>query len=194
MNSKAALKADSIARIGVLTVSDRASRGQYEDRGGPAAIEYLKAVLTSEFESVYRLVPDEQAEIEKVLVDLADGERCCLVLITGGTGPALRDVTPEAMESVCDKMMPGFGEAMRAESLKFVPTAILSRQSAGIRSSESGGALMITLPGSPKAISECLNAVFAAVPYCVDLIGGPKLETDEERILAFRPKANKKTK
>lgn len=187
-NPEAASNADAIARIGVLTVSDRASRGEYEDRGGPAAIEYLRTVLTSKFESIYRLVPDEQAKIEKTLIDLADQQRCSLVLITGGTGPAIRDVTPEALESVCDKMMPGFGEAMRAESLKFVPTAILSRQSAGIRSSESGGTLMITLPGSPKAISECLNAVFAGVPYCIELIGGPILETNPERIKAFRPK------
>lgn len=177
-----------MVKIGVLTVSDRASRGDYEDRGGPAAIEYLQSTLTSEFESVYRLVPDEQPVIERALVEMSEQLGCSCIVITGGTGPAIRDVTPEAVEAVCDKMMPGFGEAMRAESLKFVPTAILSRQSAGIRSSEAGGTLMITLPGSPKAIAECLNAVFAAVPYCVELIGGPILETDPTKIVAFRPK------
>lgn len=174
--------------IGVVTVSDRASRGEYEDRGGPAVIEYLKQTVTSEIELKTVVIPDELEQIEATLVQLCDGENCSLVITTGGTGPAIRDVTPEATENVCDKMMPGFGELMRQVSLTKVPTAILSRQVAGIRSSEAGGALIINLPGSPKAIAECLDAVFAAVPYCVDLIGGGFLETDPDRIVAFRPK------
>ena len=174
--------------IGVLTVSDRASRGDYEDRGGPAVLTYLDQTLVTRFENVSQMVPDEQALIEEALIDMSDQRNCSLIVITGGTGPAIRDVTPEAMENVCDKMLPGFGEAMRAESLKFVPTAILSRQSAGIRSSDLGGTLMITLPGSPKAIAECLDAVFAAVPYCIELIGGPIVETNPDKIVAFRPK------
>ena len=174
--------------IGVVTVSDRASRGEYEDRGGPAVIEYLKQTVTSEIELKTVVIPDELEQIEVTLVQLCDGEKCSLVITTGGTGPAIRDVTPEATENVCDKMMPGFGELMRQVSLTKVPTAILSRQVAGIRSSEAGGALIINLPGSPKAIAECLDAVFAAVPYCVDLIGGGFLETDPGRIVAFRPK------
>jgi molybdopterin adenylyltransferase len=174
----------SIARIGILTVSDRASRGVYEDRGGPAIRTYLEEVLTSPWEGVGRMVEDEQAHIEAALVDLCDLEGCCLVITTGGTGPAPRDVTPEATEAVCGKMMPGFGELMRQVSLTKVPTAILSRQTAGIR----GSSLIINLPGQPKAIAECLDGVFAAVPLCVDLIGGPYLTTDERRIVAFRPK------
>jgi molybdopterin adenylyltransferase len=174
---------DRKARIGILTVSDRASSGVYEDRGGPAIRSYLEDVLTSPWEGVSRMVPDEQATIEDALMDLCDHAACCLVITTGGTGPALRDVTPEATEAVCNKMMPGFGELMRQVSLTHVPTAILSRQTAGIR----GGSLIINLPGQPKAIAECLDAVFAAVPLCVDLIGGPYLTTDERRIVAFRP-------
>ena len=172
------------ARIGIVTVSDRASRGEYEDRGGPAIREYLAEVLTSSWEPVPRVIPDEVEVVAQTLRDLCDGERCCLVVTTGGTGPAPRDVTPEATEAVCEKMMPGFGELMRQVSLTKVPTAILSRQTAGVR----GGALIINLPGQPKAIRECLDAVFPAVPYCIDLIGGPYLTTDESRVIAFRPK------
>lgn len=174
----------SIARIGIVTVSDRASRGEYEDRGGPAILAYLQEVVTSPWEPVARVIADEQALIERTLIELVDVERCCLVVTTGGTGPARRDVTPEATEAVCDKMMPGFGELMRKVSLEKVPTAILSRQTAGIR----GGALIVNLPGQPKAIGECLDAVFPAIPYCIDLIEGPFLTTNEARIKAFRPK------
>ena len=176
------------ARIGILTVSDRASRGVYEDRGGPAIREYLNEVLTSEWEPVAKIIPDDQPAIEQALIELCDKEGCCLIVVTGGTGPALRDVTPEATEAVCHKMMPGFGEQMRAVSLTKVPTAILSRQTAGIRQGDGNQALIVNLPGSPKAIAECLDAVFAAIPYCIDLIGGPFLETCPNRIVAFRPK------
>ncbi len=172
------------ARIGIVTVSDRASAGIYEDLSGQAIIDTLNAYLTSEWESVYRLIPDEQADIEATLIDLADNEQCCLVVTTGGTGPAKRDVTPEATEAVCHRMMPGFGELMRAESLKFVPTAILSRQTAGLRDDT----LIVNLPGKPKSIRECLDAVFPAIPYCIDLMDGPYLECDESIIKPFRPK------
>ena len=172
------------ARIGILTVSDRASRGEYEDRGGPAIQAYLSEVLSSDWEPVARVIPDERAGIAEALREMADGDGCCLIVTTGGTGPAVRDVTPEATEDVCEKMLPGFGELMRRESLRAVPTAILSRQTAGIR----GGTLIVNLPGQPKAIGECLDAVFPAIPYCVDLIGGPFLTTNEERLKAFRPK------
>ncbi|MEM6797786.1 MAG: molybdopterin adenylyltransferase [Acidobacteriota bacterium] len=172
------------ARVGIVTVSDRASRGEYEDRGGPALTEYFSETLTSPWQAVPRLVADEVEEIAAALRELVDDEGCCLVVTTGGTGPAPRDVTPEATEGVCQKLMPGFGELMRQESLKAVPTAILSRQTAGIR----GGALIVNLPGQPKAIRECLDAVMPAVPYCIDLIGGPFLTTDPERVRAFRPK------
>lgn len=171
------------AQIGIVTVSDRASRGEYEDRGGPAVLEYLERVLASPFETIARVVADEAGLIGDTLRELSDREGCCLIITTGGTGPAPRDVTPEATAAVCERMLPGFGEAMRTESLCFVATAILSRQTAGTR----GSCLIINLPGSPKAIAECLDAVFAAVPYCVDLIGGPYLETDSEHIAAFRP-------
>ena len=174
----------STAKIGILTVSDRASRGVYEDRGGPAIREYLAEVLTSPWEPVYRVVPDEMTALTAALETMVDADGCCLVVTTGGTGPARRDITPEATEAVCQKMMPGFGELMRAESLKAVPTAILSRQTAGIR----GSALVVNLPGQPKAIRECLDAVFPAIPYCIDLIEGPYLATNPERIAAFRPK------
>jgi molybdopterin adenylyltransferase len=173
-----------IAKIGILTVSDRASRGEYEDRGGPAISAYLDEVLTSAWEAEARVVGDEQPVIEAALRDLCDTAGCCLVITTGGTGPAARDVTPEATETVADKLMPGFGELMRTVSLRAVPTAILSRQTAAIR----GSALIVNLPGQPKAIAECLDAVFPAIPYCVDLIGGPYLTTDQARIAAFRPR------
>lgn len=171
-------------KIGVITASDRASAGIYEDISGMAIRETMQAYLLNEFEVEYRCIPDEQATIEATLKSLCDEEGCCLVVTTGGTGPAPRDVTPEATENVCDKMMPGFGELMRQVSLQYVPTAILSRQTAGIR----GASLIINLPGKPKSIRECLDAVFPAVPYCIDLIGGPYLQTDEAVIKAFRPK------
>ncbi|MDQ6992826.1 MAG: molybdopterin adenylyltransferase [Mariprofundus sp.] len=172
------------AKIGFITVSDRASRGEYEDLGGPAMVAWCERVLSSEWEAVKRVIPDDQAGIEACIKELADNEACCLIVTTGGTGPAVRDVTPEATEAVCEKMMPGFGELMRQESLKFVPTAILSRQTAGIR----GHTLIVNLPGKPSAIGDCLNAVFPAVPYCIDLIEGPFLETHQEQCKAFRPK------
>lgn len=173
------------AKIGILTVSDRASAGVYEDLSGKAIIETLSVYLSSEWESVYEVIPDEQTLIEEALKDMADEQGCCLIVTTGGTGPALRDVTPEATEAVCEKMMPGFGELMRQVSLKYVPTAILSRQTAGIR----GKSLIINLPGKPKSIRECLDAVFPAVPYCIDLIEGPYLTCNEAVIKPFRPKA-----
>lgn len=176
--------AETPARIGIVTVSDRASRGEYEDRGGPAISEYLTSVVTSPFHAVARVIADERPLIEQTLRDLCEAERCCLVITTGGTGPSLRDVTPEATEAVCQKMMPGFGELMRKVSLEKVPTAILSRQTAGI----CGQALIINLPGQPRAIKECLDAVFPAIPYCIDLLEGPYLTTDESKIKAFRPK------
>lgn len=172
-------------KIGVLTLSDRAHRGIYEDISGKEIAKALDSYLISEWESVYRVLPDEQKEIEKELIDMIDNQGCCLVVTTGGTGPAKRDVTPEATEAVCEKMMPGFGELMRDVSLKHVPTAILSRQTAGIRKN----ALIINLPGKPKAIKECLDAVFPAVPYCIDLIDGPYLKTNDEVIQCFRPKS-----
>ncbi len=176
----------SIARIGVLTVSDRANAGIYEDRSGKAIINTLNDYLISEWEEVYKIVPDEQDQIEKSIINLVDNEKCCLVVTTGGTGPAKRDVTPEATEAICDRMMPGFGELMRSESLKFVPTAILSRQTAGLR----GGSLILNLPGKPKSIRECLDAVFPAVPYCIDLMDGPFLECNENIMRPFKPKNN----
>jgi len=177
------------AKIGFVTVSDRASRGEYQDLGGPAMLAWFKRVLTCEWEPVSRVIPDEQAGIEHTLKELADDERCCLIVTTGGTGPAVRDVTPEATAAVCEKILPGFGELMRQESLKFVPTAILSRQMAGIR----GGSLIVNLPGKPSAIDDCLNAVFPAIPYCIDLIEGPYLEADIKQCKVFRPKhAHKK--
>jgi molybdopterin adenylyltransferase len=171
-------------RIGIVTVSDRASRGEYEDLGGPAMRGWLEQALASDWEAVPRMVPDEQVQIEAVLKDLCDNENCCLVVTTGGTGPAKRDVTPEATEVVCDKILDGFGELMRSVSLQFVPTAILSRQIAGIR----GETLIINLPGKPAAIADCLNAVFPAVPTCITLIDGPWLETNDDFVKAFRPK------
>lgn len=172
------------ARFGIVTVSDRASRGEYDDRGGPAIREYLHDVVSTPWRGVSRVVSDDQRLIEQTLIELADAEGCCLIVTTGGTGPAARDVSPEATEAVCEKMMPGFGELMRQVSLQKVPTAILSRQTAGIR----GGSLIVNLPGQPKAISECLDAVFPAIPYCVELIGGPFVETKPDRLVCFRPK------
>jgi len=173
----------SDARIGILTISDRASRGDYEDKGGPALHAWLARVLVSPWEAVARVIPDEQPLIEATLIELCDVVGCSLIVTTGGTGPAARDVTPEATEAVCEKMMPGFGELMRSASLKVVPTAILSRQTAGIR----GKCLIVNLPGKPSAIGDCLDAVFPAIPYCIDLIGGAALESDPEQCKAFRP-------
>lgn len=170
--------------IGILTVSDRASQGTYEDRSGPAIREWLKLALSVPWQEHYRLIPDEPELIAAALRELCDRAHCCLVVTTGGTGPALRDVTPEATEAVCTKMLPGFGELMRQVSLHSVPTAILSRQTAGIRAQS----LIINLPGKPAAIAECLGAVFPAVPYCIDLIEGPRLETDPDFVKVFRPK------
>src|SRR5262245_27596753 len=174
----------SMIRIGIVTISDRASKGVYQDLGGPAIKDCLAEILSCPWEPVARLIPDEQAQIEATLIELCDRDGCCLVVTTGGTGPALRDVTPEATEAVCEKMMPGFGEFMRQVSLKIVPTAILSRQTARIR----GKSLIVNLPGKPAAIRECLLAVFPAIPYCLDLIGGPYLTTNEAVVKAFRPK------
>jgi molybdopterin adenylyltransferase len=176
----------SALNVGIVSISDRASGGVYKDEGIPALKDWLGKVVKSpalHFEE--RLIPDEQPIIESTLVELVDARGCHLVLTTGGTGPARRDVTPEATLAVADKEMPGFGEQMRAVSLKYVPTAILSRQVAVIRKQ----ALIINLPGQPKAIKETLDGVFAAVPYCVDLIGGPYIETDESLVKAFRPKS-----
>ena len=173
----------SNARIGILTISDRASRGDYEDKGGPALHAWFARVLSNPWEAVARVIPDEQPLIESTLIELCDQEGCSLIVTTGGTGPAARDVTPEATEAVCEKMLPGFGELMRSASLKVVPTAILSRQTAGIR----GKCLIVNLPGKPSAIDDCLNAVFPAIPYCIDLIAGAYLETDPAQAKAFRP-------
>jgi molybdopterin adenylyltransferase len=173
-------------RIGILTVSDRASRGEYEDRGGPAIVAFLREALSCDWQPHAIVIPDEQEQIEATLKAMCDDEGCCLIVTTGGTGPARRDVTPEATEAVCDKMLPGFGELMRQVSLKSVPTAILSRQTAGVR----GNSLIINLPGKPAAIRECLLAVLPAVPYCIDLIGGPYLTTHDNVVKAFRPKSS----
>lgn len=169
--------------IGVINVSDRASQGIYEDVPGKAIVATLTEYLKSPWGKVYAVVPDEQPLIEQTLIDMADRQGCCLIVTSGGTGPAPRDVTPEATTAVCQKMMPGFGELMRQVSLQFVPTAILSRQTAGIRNRT----LIVNLPGKPKAIRQCLDAVFPAIPYCIDLIGGPYLECHEAVIKVFRP-------
>jgi len=173
------------AKIGIVSISDRASSGVYEDKGLPGLTEWFAAALASPYRMIQRLIPDEQAVIERTLVELCDVEACHLVLTTGGTGPAPRDVTPEATLAVAHKVMPGFGEQMRQVSLKYVPTAILSRQVGVIR----GGTLILNLPGQPKAIKETLDGVFPAVPYCIDLIGGPYVETHEAVCKAFRPKS-----
>lgn len=175
--------------IGILTVSDRASRGEYPDEGGPAVRDYLREVLASPWEPRERIVPDDLDAIAAAIRDLT-AAGCCLIVTTGGTGPAPRDVTPEATERVCARLLPGFGELMRQESLKHVPTAILSRQTAGI----CGTALVVNLPGRPRSIRQCLDAVFPAIPYCIDLIHtglptAPRLETNPDRLIAFRPPA-----
>ena len=181
--SGGAMPRGDVCRFGVLTASDRASAGGYDDLSGPAIEGFLEEALTSPWEVQRRIVADEQEAIEAALVELADFEGCSVVVTTGGTGPAPRDVTPEATEAVCERMLPGFGEQMRTVSLKHVPTAGLSRQTAGIR----GSALILNLPGSPRSIREILDEVFVAVPYCVDLIGGPYITTDPAVVDAFRP-------
>lgn len=170
-------------RIGIINVSDRASQGIYEDLPGKAIVSTLQEYLKTPWEQVYAVIPDEQALIQKTMIEMADQGGCCLIISSGGTGPATRDVTPEATEAVCDKMMPGFGELMRAESLKYVPTAILSRQTAGIRNKT----LIVNLPGRPKSIRQCLDAIFPAIPFCLDLLGWGYLECNELVIKAFRP-------
>jgi molybdopterin adenylyltransferase len=188
-------------RIGLVSVSDRASKGVYEDQGIPALQAWLEKAVTTPIEFVTRLIQDDAPTISAALVELVDVERCNLVLTTGGTGPARRDVTPEATTAVATREMPGFGEQMRQISLQFVPTAILSRQVAVLRETADHAALIINLPGQPKAISETLeglkredgavvaSGIFAAVPYCIDLIGGPYIDTDDAVVKAFRPKS-----
>ena len=171
-------------RIGIINVSDRASQGIYEDIPGKAIVATLNEYLVSSWEKEYAVVPDEQPLIEQLLISMADEKECCLIVTCGGTGPAKRDVTPEATMAVCTKLIPGFGELMRSVSLAYVPTAILSRQTAGIRNKT----LIVNLPGKPKAIRQCLDAVFPAIPYCIDLLEGPRLECDETVIKIFRPK------
>ena len=171
-------------KIGILTLSDRASAGIYEDKATAQVQETLKNYIKNECEFICELIPDEFELIKSRLAALCDEAKCDFVVTTGGTGPAKRDVTPEATEAVCEKMLPGFGELMRQTSLKFVPTAILSRQSAGVR----GHSLIVNLPGQPKAIKECLEPIFPAVPYCIDLIGGAFIEANEDIIKVFRPK------
>lgn len=171
------------ARIGIVNVSDRASKGIYEDTPGKAIVDLLHEYIRSPWEKEYAVVPDEQDQIEQTLIDMADNRGCCLIITSGGTGPAVRDVTPEATEAVCTRMMPGFGELMRATSLKYVPTAILSRQTAGIRNKT----LIVNLPGRPRAIRQCLEAVFPAIPYCIDLLEGPFIECNEGVMKPFRP-------
>ena len=178
------MKSD-IIRIGVINVSDRASKGIYEDLPGKAIVELLTRYIKSPWEREYAVIADEQDLIEQTLIDMADNRNCCLIITSGGTGPAIRDVTPEATEPVCNKMMPGFGELMRAKSLTYVPTAILSRQTAGIRNRT----LIVNLPGKPKAIEECLAAVFPAIPYCIDLLEGPFIDCNDQSMKVFRPKS-----
>lgn len=188
-------------RIGLVSISDRASSGVYDDQGIPALQKWLSSALLTPFECVTQLIADEQTLITQTLIDLVDIEKCDLVLTTGGTGPSRRDVTPEATLAACTREMPGFGEQMRQISLKFVPTAILSRQVGALREIDNHSALIINLPGQPKAIAETLeglkdadgkvitSGIFAAVPYCIDLIGGPYIETNEAIVKAFRPKS-----
>jgi molybdopterin adenylyltransferase len=175
---------DATLKVGVLTVSDRAWRGEYEDLGGPAIVDWLDRALTSPWDHDASVVPDEQDQIEAELVRMADVAGCHLVLTTGGTGPAPRDVTPEATLAVAHKVLPGFGERMRQISLAYVPTAILSRQVGVTR----GSCLIVNLPGSPKSIAEILDVLFASIPYCVQLMGGPYVTTDDDVVAAFRPK------
>jgi len=171
------------AKIGVVTISDRAFTGIYDDESGPAIIDTLNQIINSEWIPITKLIPDEKNEIEKTLIQLVDVENCCLVITTGGTGPSSRDVTPEATENVCERMMPGYGELMRTISLEFVPTAVLSRQTAGLR----GNSLILNLPGSPKAIQQTLIPLFESIPACIDLMDGPFIDTNSEIVVAFRP-------
>jgi molybdopterin adenylyltransferase len=172
-----------VAKFGVVTISDRASSGVYEDISGPAIIQFFDEAIASPWEIIYKIIPDERPLIESTLIDLCDNHGCCLVVTTGGTGPAPRDVTPEATEAVCDRMMPGYGEQMRAISLKYVPTAVLSRQTAGLR----GRSLVINLPGKPKSIRETFDEVFQSIPACIQLIEGPYIVTCDNVVKAFRP-------
>jgi molybdopterin adenylyltransferase len=171
-------------RIGILTVSDRASRGEYEDLGGPAVAAWLSRAVVTPWEPVSRVIPDGIENVRDALIQMCDVDKVDLLFTTGGTGPSPRDCTPEATEAVIERLMPGFGEAMRLASLQHVPTAILSRQMAGLR----GKCLIVNLPGKPASIAVCLEAVFAAVPYCLDLIGAGRIETDDKMIITFRPK------
>lgn len=170
------------ATIGIITISDRASRGEYKDEGGPALEQWFNKNISNKFTTILKVIPDEQKIIEQTMIELSDVKNCDLIVTTGGTGPAIRDVTPEATQAICDKILPGFGEQMRQISLKYVPTAILSRQIAGIRKQS----LIINLPGRPKSIAETLDELFPAIPYCIDLIGGAFLESDTIKV--FRPK------
>ena len=172
------------ARIGIITVSDRASSGEYQDEGGPAILHFFREAIISPLEITYSCIADDQAMIEREIIRMSDDLDCSVVVTTGGTGPALRDVTPEATAAVCDKILDGFGEQMRAISLQYVPTAILSRQIGGIR----GSCLVFNLPGRPKSIRETIDEIWRAVPYCVDLIGGPYIDMDDTVCQAFRPK------
>ncbi|MGB0236515.1 MAG: molybdopterin adenylyltransferase [Poseidonia sp.] len=172
-------------RLGIITVSDRASRGEYTDEGGPAILTFFQDAIQSPWTAIYRCVADERDAVEAALIELSDKEQCSVVVTTGGTGPASRDITPEATEAVCDRMMPGFGEQMRAISLKYVPTAILSRQVGGLR----GRSLIFNLPGRPKSIRETIDEIWKAVPYCIDLMGGPYMDMDADVCDAFRPPA-----
>lgn len=172
-------------RIGIINISDRASKGIYEDIPGKAIVEVLTEYIKGPWEKEYAVIPDEQKLIEETLVDMADNRKCSLIVTSGGTGPAVRDVTPEATEAVCQKILPGFGELMRAKSLTYVPTAILSRQTAGIRNQ----CLIVNLPGKPKSIRQCLEVVFPAIPYCIDLLGGPFIDCNDQVIKIFRPQS-----
>jgi molybdopterin adenylyltransferase len=187
LNKNTSIRKVKYMKIGIITVSDRASAGIYDDLSGKAIIDVLNRYLTSPWEEIYEVIPDEQNIIESTMIKMADEQNCSLIVTTGGTGPSKRDVTPEATENVCDRMMPGFGELMRQESLKYVPTAILSRQTAGLRKDT----LIVNLPGKPKSIKECLDAVFPAIPYCIDLMEGPFMECNEDVIKVFRPKQAK---
>ena len=170
-------------KIGVVTISDRAFAGIYKDESGPAVIDTLKQIISSEWTPITKLIPDEKNEIENTLIELVDIENCCLVITTGGTGPSSRDLTPEATENVCERLMPGYGELMRKISLEYVPTAVLSRQTAGLR----GNSLILNLPGSPKAIHQTLIPLFESIPACIDLMDGPFIDTNAEIVVAFRP-------
>jgi len=169
--------AEGMLRIGVVTVSDRAASGDYPDLSGPAIKDFLEKRIASSWQTVQRIIPDDRDRIEDVLIELAEKERCSLILTTGGTGPAKRDVTPEAVEAVCSKWLPGFGEKMRAAVWDRIPTAILSRQVAGIR----GGSLIVALPGNPSAVQECLEAVFSAIPHCLELLQAPRMEIGQNK-------------